>query len=89
MVIEYKKSESSVQPEAVDETSSAYTIYLHKNINKVTRTNTMGDKETTTDMYEYDEAKLTRAEYAQYLAEQANAKTEYIAMAANVNTEAM
>ena len=67
MKLNYKKSQSSVKPDLVDTTSSKSTVYLRKNIVKIKRTDEMSDEEIT--FYEYDEAKLTKEEYLEYLKE--------------------
>lgn len=62
MIITWYKSQSTVRPFEVDYTSSPTTVYLHRKI-----------KETEKDgvtWYEYEEAKLTPAEYTVYAAEQ-------------------
>ena len=59
MIINWYKSQSTVRPSEVDYTSSPTTIYLHRKIKQVG------------DYYEYEEAKLTPAEYTVYAAEQA------------------
>ena len=67
MKMNYTKSESTIKPELVDTTSSKTTVYLRKNIIEKERV----DEETgeSTPYYEYDEAKLTKAEYQEYLKE--------------------
>ncbi len=64
MILNYKKSESTIRPEAIDTTSSKTTVYLRKNV--------IGVETEYGVMYEYDEAKLTKAEYKKYLEEIAN-----------------
>lgn len=71
MDITYVKSESNVAPEAVDLVTSPTSVYLNKNIQKVTRQDMDG---VSYDMYEFDKATLTREEYTIYLAEQAAAQ---------------
>ncbi len=66
MSLNYKKARSSIKPEEVDDHSSAHVVYLHKNIEEKTEPTGNGDEVAT--YYEYDEAKLTRGEYAAYLA---------------------
>ena len=61
MNLYFKKSQSSVKPELVDTTSSKKVVYIRQNIVEVQRDNAT--------FYEYDEAKLTKAEYAEYLKE--------------------
>lgn len=67
MVLEYKKSESTVRPEPVDTTSSKTTVYLRKDVVERQRVDEMSGESYA--YYEYLEAKLTRDEYEQYLAE--------------------
>ena len=61
MNLYFKKSQSTVKPELVDTTSSKKVVYIRQNI-----VETAIDDTT---YYEYDEAKLTKAEYAEYLKE--------------------
>lgn len=61
MNLYFKKSQSSVKPELVDTTSSKKVVYIRQNIVEVQKDNAT--------FYEYDEAKLTKAEYAEYLKE--------------------
>ena len=61
MKLEFKKSQSSVKPDILDTTSSKKIVYIRQNIIEV-------QKDDTT-FYEYDEAKLTKTEYQDYLKE--------------------
>ena len=61
MNLYFKKSQSSVKPELVDTTSSKKVVYIRQNIVEV-------QKDDTT-FYDYEEAKLTKDEYKEYLAE--------------------
>ena len=61
MKLEFYKSSSSVKPELIDTTSSKKVVYIRQNIVEV-------QKDDVT-LYEYDEAKLTNAEYEEYLKE--------------------
>lgn len=65
MSLEYKKAESTIYPELIDTTSSNTTVYLRKNVVK----KQVKDEETgeTCTRYEYDEAKLTKEQYEEYL----------------------
>ena len=67
MKMNYVKSESTIKPELIDTTSSKTTVYIRKNIIEKERI----DKETgdSTKFYEYDETKLTKKEYQEYLKE--------------------
>lgn len=66
MKLNYRKSQSSVYPELIDTTSSKKYVYLRQNVVEMQSDNT--DRETYT-YYEYEEAKLTKEEYEQYLKE--------------------
>ena len=67
MKLNYIKSQSSVKPDLVDTTSSKAVVYLRQNIVENIKTDEMSGKETI--FYEYEEAKLTKAEYQEYLKE--------------------
>ena len=67
MKLNYIKSQSSVKPDLVDTTSSKAVVYLRQNIVENIKTDEMSGKETV--FYEYEEAKLTKAEYQEYLKE--------------------
>lgn len=67
MKFNYQKSQSFVPPELVDTTSSKTTVYLRKNIIQKTETDEISGEPYT--IYEYDEAKLTKSEYEEYLKE--------------------
>ena len=74
MKLNFIKSQSSVKPDLVDTTSSKTTVYVRQNIvekeNTVENTNSEdNDATSTTVFYEYDEAKLTKEEYQEYLKE--------------------
>ena len=61
MKLNFIKSQSAVKPELVDTTSSKKVVYIHQNIVEI-------QKDDTT-FYDYDEAKLTKDKYKEYLAE--------------------
>ena len=67
MKLNYIKSQSSVKPDLVDTTSSKTTVYIRQNIVENIKIDEMSGKETI--FYEYEEAKLTKAEYQEYLKE--------------------
>ena len=74
MKLKYVKSQSSVKPDLIDTTSSKVVVYVRQNIVKkekaVENTNSEdNDATSTTVFYEYDEAKLTKEEYQEYLKE--------------------
>ena len=92
MKMNYVKSESTIKPELIDTTSSKTTAYLRKNIIEKERI----DKETgdSTTYYEYDEVKLTKEEYQEYLKEleiidiqKQRADIEYIALMSGIDLE--
>ena len=67
MKLNYIKSQSSVKPDLVDTTSSKVVVYLRQNIVENKKTDEMSGEETV--FYEYEEAKLTKQEYQEYLKE--------------------
>ena len=74
MKLNFIKSQSSVKPDLVDTTSYQTTVYVRRNIvekeKTVENTNSEDNDATSTTMfYEYDEAKLTKEEYQEYLKE--------------------
>ena len=92
MKMNYVKSESTIKPELIDTTSSNTTVYIRKNIIEKERI----DKETGdyTTYYEYDEAKLTKEEYQEYLKEleiidiqKQRADIDYIALMSGIDLE--
>lgn len=89
--MEYRKSESAGMPQLIDTTSSKTTVYIRRNISKAQRDT--GDGETY-DYYEYEEAKLTRAEWEECQKElavmdiqQQRADIDYIALMTGVDLE--
>ena len=77
MNLHYKKTQSSVKPELIDTTSSKKVVYIRQNIVKVQN----GDA----TFYEYDEAKLTKSEYQEYLKELE--ATDTLEIVENLKTE--
>ena len=67
MKLNYIKSQSSVKPDLIDTTSSKVVVYLRQNIVENIKTDEMPGEETV--FYEYEEAKLTKEEYQEYLKE--------------------
>ena len=67
MKLNYIKSQSSVKPDLVDTTSSKVVVYLRQNIVENIKTDEISGEETV--FYEYEEAKLTKQEYQEYLKE--------------------
>ena len=92
MKLNYVKSQSSVKPELVDTNSSKTCVYIRKNIVENTKTDEMSGKETV--FYEYEEAKLTKEEYQEYLKEleiidiqKQRADIDYIALMSGIDLE--
>lgn len=93
MSLIYQKSESCNRPEIIDSKSSETTVYLRKNIREKQRINEQDGSQMT--IYEYEEAKLTKEEYEQYLKEiavedirQQRADIDYIALMSGIDLEA-
>ena len=92
MKLNYIKSQSSVKPDLVDTTSSKVVVYLRQNIIENIKTDEMSGEETV--FYEYEEAKLTKQEYQEYLKEleiidiqKQRADIDYIALMSGVDLE--
>ncbi len=61
----YKISKSLIKPEPIDMSSSNKNIYLRRNIKEKQKTDKIFSNTFT--YYEYEEAKLTKQEYQEYL----------------------
>ena len=92
MKLNYIKSQSSVKPDLVDATSSKVVVYLRQNIVENKKTDEMSGEETV--FYEYEEAKLTKEEYQEYLKEleiidiqKQRADIDYIALMSGIDLE--
>ena len=92
MKMNYAKSKSTIKPELIDTTSSETTVYIRKNIVENIKTDEMSGEETV--FYEYEEAKLTKAEYKEYLKEleiidiqKQRADIDYIALMSGIDLE--
>lgn len=76
--LNYYKSESDTMPEEIDTSSSPTTVYLRKNIRAEGRADAeTGEKYT---VFVYDEAKMSRHEYVDYLSGKTQADMEYLYM---------
>ena len=80
------------KPAEVDLTSapaSAYSpigyVYLRKNIQRIEVTDPVTGE--TSEVWDYDEAVLTRADYGIYAAEQAQANLDYLACMTDVDLD--
>ena len=92
MKLNYIKSQSSVKPDLVDTTSSKVVVYIRQNIVENIKTDDMSGEETV--FYEYEEAKLTKKEYQEYLKEleiidiqKQRADIDYIALMSGIDLE--
>ena len=92
MKLNFIKSQSSVKPDLVDTTSSKAVVYLRKNIVENIKTSEMSGEETV--FYEYEEAKLTKQEYQEYLKQleiidiqKQRADIDYIALMSGIDLE--
>lgn len=92
MILNYVKSQSSIKPELVDTASSKTCVYLRQNIVESKKTDEITGESVT--FYEYDEAKLTKEEYQEYLKEleiidiqKQRADIDYIALMAGIDLE--
>ena len=92
MKLNYIKSQSKNYPDLVDNTSSKTFVYLRKNVIELTIHDIELGKNVTS--FEYEEVKLTKEEYQQYLKEleiidiqQQRADIDYIALMTGVDLE--
>lgn len=91
MKLNYIKSQSAVSPDLVDAESSKKYVYIRKNVVEKQGYGVDGEEYT---YYEYDESKLTKEQYKQYVAElsvadiqQQRADIDYIALMMGVDLE--
>ena len=92
MKLNYKKSQSSIKPDLIDTTSSKKYVYLRKNVVEVNPKDEQSGEDRS--YFEYDEAKLTKSEYEEYLKElsildiqQQRADIDYIALMTGIDLE--
>lgn len=76
-----RRSESTVIPTEIDDTSSRVTVYINKNIVPVNREN---DDGTTTTFYQFDQEVYTKEEYNRKVAAQTRADIDYLAIMTGV-----
>lgn len=83
--LDYYPSESDTMPNEIDITSSPTTVYLRRNI----RAEERKDVETgeTRTVYVYDEAKISRQEYDNYMQGKTQADIEYLYMMGGLDYE--
>lgn len=75
-------SEGATKPETVDLNWSPKNVYLHRNIEQVEKEDEHGE---THKVWSYDEAVISKAEYASSLAYQNQANIDFIAMMTDVD----
>ena len=92
MKMNYAKSKSTIKPQLIDTTSSKTTVYIRQNIVENIKTDEMTGEKTV--FYEYEEAKLTKEEYQEYLKEleiidiqKQRADIDYIALMSGIDLE--
>lgn len=92
MKLNYKKSQSLNKPDLIDTTSSKKYVYLRQNVVEVNSTDEQSGEDRS--YFEYDEAKLTKSEYEEYMKElsildirQQRADIDYIALMTGVDLE--
>ncbi len=85
MILTYKKSESNISPPLIDTTSSKKVVYLRQNIVEKQRTDELTGETYT--YYEYDEAKVPKAEYQEHLQQQTRADVDYLAFMTGVSLD--
>ena len=83
--LDYYQSESNDAPAEVDTASSPTTVYLRKNIRAEQREDI--DAGETRTVYVYDEAKVPRQEYDNYLQEKSQADIAYLYLIGGVDYE--
>lgn len=90
MTLNYRRSESTISPPLIDTISSKKVVYIRKDIVEGQRTDELTGETCT--YYEYDEAKIPKAEYEKYLREmeswesqQQRADIDYIALMTGID----
>ena len=83
--LDYYQSESNTIPEEIDTASSPTTVYLRKNIHTEERQDI--ETETSRTVYVYDEAKVARQDYDNYMQGKTQADIEYLYMMGGLDYE--
>ena len=84
MNLNFYQSESTVRPDDVDTSSSPTTVYIRSNIRQEICTDADGNEFT---VWRYDEAKVPKDEYNQYMQEKIQADISYIYMMGGLDYE--
>lgn len=82
MKLKFYVSESTVEPELLDITSCPDGVYIRRNVTTIQREMEDGALQ---EMYLYEEAFLSKEDYAVYLAQENAANIDYIAMMQEVD----
>ena len=84
--MEWRQVEGSQtdKPLELDKVSSSTTVYLRRNIKLVEKEDEDGN---TYNVWQYDEVQMSKADYAIYVAENAQANAEYIAMMSDIDLD--
>lgn len=85
IVYTHHEGSQETKPATMDSTSSREVVYLRKNVERITREDPQTGDEV--ELWSYDEAELTPMEYATFVAEDAAAKAEYVAMMSDIDIE--
>lgn len=87
MQITYKHTQGSQaeRPKIVDTESSKTVVYLRKNIERVTKVDSITENEY--EVWQYDEATISHSDYMVYLNEMIDAKIDYLTMITDVDEE--
>lgn len=89
MNLNFYQSESTIRPDEVDATSSPTTVYIRRNIRKETVIDpeSTGLADNSYTVFVYDEAKVPKDEYDQYVAAKTQADIEYLYMMGGLDYE--
>lgn len=82
MTLNYYPSESDTRPAELDTESSPTTVYFRRNIEEV---EVPDEGLTSHTVYKYEEAKVPKIEYIEWLAEKNQADLEYLYMMTEVD----
>lgn len=83
MTLTFYTSESDSMPEELDTESSPTTVYIRQNIHEEERPDEMTGE--TRIVYVYDEAKISRSEYNEYVIGKTMADLEFLYMMTGVD----
>lgn len=84
MELIWYKSHSTTKPIELDTQSSPTTVYFRKNVVEIEIEDEEGKKYTE---YEYDEAKLSKVDYAIYLGDVNTANIDFLAIMTGVDID--